>query len=162
MQRNLPKHVPTTESFSPDLVAGCGSGFMALDAVRSWALVSRILTVLRDGWEPISEDKSGTFLNRICILFATFFVRIVCRFVCNCFHIFCTCFWWFFCLSSSIDIPLHHISEDSFFCGARGKKAGQGPKTTWPVVKSKAETGMCKRSTGRCIVLQKSCVFLMF
>ena len=91
------------------------------------------LTLLRDGWEPISEDKSSAFHNRMHKfrrVFAWdssfslhFFVRIFCN---GSLHIFCTCFRCFFCLPETIASSLKNV----FSVGLR-KKAGQGPKTTW-------------------------------
>ena len=125
------------------------------------------LTLLRDGWEPISKDKSGTFHNRMHTFSGAFawassfsllfFVRIFCNgFLHICFG---TCFWCFFCLSEIISSLK---SLKNIFSVRLGEKSWTRPKNNLTCCKSKAETGRCSRSTGRRIVLQTVCVFFAY
>ena len=137
MLRNLPKHVPTTEPFSPEIVWQ-----VAIVASWRWTLfhLERWFEgKLRDGWEPISEDKSGIFPHNrlhlveslpgtapfryffLCVCFCFFFVQLLFAYFLYMFSVF------LLLIRNYITISLKNIYS-YFFCGARGKKSWTRPE----------------------------------
>ena len=164
MRRNLPKHVPTTEPFSPEIV--CGRLRQWLHGVGRCSILSvglreSCLTV-GNRFQRISHGLSHIIecINLVESLPGTAPLRYI--FCASAFadflqwsvHMFCTCFG----VSFAYLKLYHHISEEYFFGGAKGQSRTR-PKNNLTCCKSEAETGICSRSTGRrIIVLQIFCL----